>query len=523
MAKATTKQVFKQYAPNQNLLLPPNLDELVDKQHLVRVVNEVVDQMDLTGILNGYVGGGTSAYHPRMMIKVLLYAYAVKIYTGRRIARALRQDVTFMWLAGYNRPDFRTINNFRSGVLKTTIEELFKQMLDFLLSYDYIRFENYFCDGSTFEADANRYKMVWKKNAKRYQAATEQKCKELFKQIDQLNEAEQIQYGKNDLDEAGTSGQTVTKEQIAAQSSRLDKVIATTTSKRLKRKASSLKKKLSTHQVSINKYEQQQLISENRSGYSVTDEDATAMKMKNGEVLPGYNVLIGSEDQFITGYSVHQKNNDGACFKDHVQQFEQHGGHEPAAIIADSIFGTQENYEIMEDKEIAAYVKFPFYHRERSRKYVENPFRKENFAYDQASDSYICPNNKILHFRYVKTDRSKNGYISFSRLYECENCKNCPLAKACKGTSTSNRTISFNQCLEHYKQQARNNLRSEEGDVLKRKRSIEVESCFGDIKKNQGFRRFHLRGKQKVKTEFGLIALAHNLRKIHLKNLHIAA
>lgn len=484
MAKATTKQVFKQYASNQNLLLPPNLDELIDKHHLVRVVNEVVDQMDLTTILNGYVGGGTSAYHPRMMIKVLLYAYSVKIYTGRRIARALRQDVTFMWLAGYNRPDFRTINNFRSGVLKTTIEELFKQMLDFLLAHNYVRFENYFCDGSTFEADANRYKMVWKKNAKRYQVATEQKCKELFKQIDQLNEAEQIQYGKNDLEEAGTSGQIVTKEQIEAQSCRLDKVIATTTSKRLKRKAASLKKKLSAHQTSINKYEQQQLISENRSGYSLTDEDATAMKMKNGEVLPGYNVLIGSEDQFITGYSVHQKNNEGACFKDHVQQFEQHGGHEPAAIIADSIFGTQENYEILDDKEIAAYVKFPLYHREQSRKYVENPFRKENFAYDQASDSYICPNNKTLRFRYVKTDRSKNGYISFSRLYECENCQDCPFAKECKGTSASNRTIKINQSLEHYKQQARDNLKSEEGDVLKRKRSIEVESCFGDIKKN---------------------------------------
>lgn len=193
------------------------------------------------------------------MIEVLLYAYAVKLYTGRRIARALRQDVTFMWLAAYNRPDFRTINNFRRGVLKTTIKELFKQLLDFLLAHDYIRFENYFCDDSTFEADANRYKIVWKKNAKRYQAATEQKCKELFKQIDQLNEAEHNQYGNKDLEETGATGQSVTKEQIVAQSRKLGKVIAATSSKRLKRKASSIKKKLSSHQASIDKYEQQQL------------------------------------------------------------------------------------------------------------------------------------------------------------------------------------------------------------------------------------------------------------------------
>ncbi|MBW8687911.1 IS1182 family transposase [Chitinophaga rhizophila] len=517
MAKAKTKQVFKQYSPNQNLLLPPNLEELIDSHHLVRVINGIVDSMDLTTILNSYMGGGTSAYHPRMMIKILLYAYAVKIYTGRRIAKALRQDITFMWLVAYNRPDFRTINNFRSGVLKTTIEELFKQMLDFLLTKEYIKFEHYFCDGSTFEADANRHKMVWNKNAKRYQAATEQKCRDLFKQIDQLNETEQSQYGNKDLEESGTDKQAVTKEQIAMQASKLDQVIETAASKRLKRKATTLKKKLSAHQDSIDKYERQQQISGSRSGYSATDEDATAMKMKNGEVLPGYNILIGSEDQFITGYSVHQKNNDGACFKDHVQQFKQHGGHEPTAIIADSIFGTQQNYEIMDDREIAAYVKFPLYHKERSHKYVENPFRKENFIYDAANDTYICPNNKALRFRYVKTDRNKNGYISFSRLYECESCQGCPFAKDCKGTSNSNRTIKVNQSPEHYKQQARDNLKSELGDELKRKRSIEVETCFGDIKKNQGFRRFHLRGKQKVKAEFGLIAIAHNLRKLHLK------
>jgi len=478
--------------------------------------------MDLSRIIESYQGGGTSAYHPCMMIKVLLYAYAVKIYTGRRIAKALRQDVTFMWLAAYNRPDFRTINNFRSGILKDTIEELFKEMLDFLLTQGYIRFEHYFCDGSTFEADANRHKMVWKKNAKRYQAATEQKCRELFKQIDQLNETEQLQYGNKDLEELGADKQPVTKAQISAQTNKLEKVIEATTSKRLKRKAATLKKKLCLHQNQIDKYERQQQISESRSGYSVTDEDATAMKMKNGEVLPGYNVLIGSEDQFITGYSVHQKNNDGACFKDHLHQFEQHGGHQPAAIIADSIFGTQENYELMEDKEIAAYVKFPLYHKEQSRKYVENPFRKENFIYHEADDIYICPYNKVLRFRYVKTDRSKNGYISFNRLYECENCQGCPFIKDCKGTSASNRTIKVNQALDHYKQQARNNLKSDEGNVLKRKRSIEVETCFGDIKKNQGFRRFHLRGKQKVKAEFGLIALAHNLRKIHIKNVQSA-
>src|SRR5690606_28004943 len=195
MGKVTTKAVFKQYQPTQSLLLPPSLEELIPQQHLVRVVNTVVDRMDISAIINKYAGGGTSAYHPRMLLKVLLYGYCMKIYTGRRLAKALREDINFMWLAAYNRPDFRTINLFRSERVKDAIENLFSSMLTFLMEHGYIKFENYFCDGSTFAANANKHKMVWKKNAIHYQQATEQKCRELFKEIDALNEAENKAYG----------------------------------------------------------------------------------------------------------------------------------------------------------------------------------------------------------------------------------------------------------------------------------------------------------------------------------------
>ena len=203
MAKVKTSVVFKQYNQQQNFLLPPSFDELIDSKHLVRVVNTVVDSMDIGGLINLYAGGGTSSYHPRMLLKILLYGYSVKIYTGRKIARALTQDINFMWLSGMNRPDFRTINNFRSSKAKEVIEELFRQMLEFLVEHQYIKMENYFCDGSTFRADANQYKMVWKKNAERYKEATAQKCTELFKQIDELNATEDKQYGISDLEEHG--------------------------------------------------------------------------------------------------------------------------------------------------------------------------------------------------------------------------------------------------------------------------------------------------------------------------------
>lgn len=512
MGKITSKAVFKEYNQQQIQLLPPNLDELVPAQHLVRVVNQVIDRLDLSSIINQYEGGGTSAYHPRMLTKVLLYGYAMKIYTGRKIAKALSQDVTFMWLAAFNRPDFRTINLFRSGILKETIEELFKALLLFLVEHGYVQVENYFTDGTTLSADSNRHKMVWRKNAERYKALAEKKCQELFKQIDILNSSEDLQYGEKNLEEMGSK--SISKESISAGVEKLDNAIAITREKRKKRKAVSLKKKVIEQQEKIIKYEQQLEISQQRSGYSKTDPEATAMMMKNEELLPAYNVLASSEHQFITAISVHQNPNDATCFKEHLETLTI----APQTITADSIFGTEENYQLLEGREIESYLKYPTFHREQTRKYKSNIFLKENFLYDADTDTYVCPTSKILRYSHTRRDtHKKTGFISHSRIYEAEDCNHCTLREACTRSKENNRTIAVNAQLDIYKKLASKNLHSEKGLALRKKRGQEIESCFGDIKHNMGFKRFHLRGLKKVKTEITILSIAHNLRKLHLQ------
>jgi transposase len=501
------------------------LGELIEPTHLVRVVNDIVEAMNIGSLINQYEGGGTTAYHPRMLLKVLLYAYATKIYTGRKIARALRQDIHFMWLAAMNRPDFRTINNFRSGKAKEVIEELFKEMLLFLVNHQYIRMENYFCDGSTFSADANRYKMVWKKNAERYKEAAEIKCKELFKQIDQFNDIENKMYGDSDLEETGLKAENITSQTIGAQVEKLNKVIETTTDHKKKRKATSVKKELKVNEDKILKYERQIETAKNRSGYNRTDEDATAMRMKNDETLPAYNMLAGSENQFIVSCSVHQNTNDAVCLKEHLAQLEKHTDTLPETITADSIFGTEENYELIEQKGIENYMKFSSFHNEQKKHYQSNPFIKENFSYNAETDTYTCPNNKTLSLKQAtKQTHKRTGYISNIKVYECENCSGCPFyLQCCKSEKENNRILKVNEKLEDYKSKARHNLMSEKGILLRRQRGMEIESCFGDIKHNMGFRRFHLRGLKKVRTECCFVAMAHNLRKIHIKNIDTAA
>ena len=162
------KVQFKQYNEGEVLLFPDRLDSTISENHLVRIINHTVNQLDLTFLISTYSGGGTTAYHPRMLLKILLYAYCLKLYTGRKIANALRSDITFMWLSGKQYPDFRTINNFRSGRLKDSIHTVFKSLLLLMFTEGYIRLEEYYCDGTTIQADANKHKVVWKKNSSRY-------------------------------------------------------------------------------------------------------------------------------------------------------------------------------------------------------------------------------------------------------------------------------------------------------------------------------------------------------------------
>lgn len=525
MSKIRSSVVFKTYPQQQAFLLPPSLEELIGATHLVRVVNEVVEQMDISDLINQYEGGGTSAYHPRMLLKVLLYAYSMKIYTGRKIARALAQDIHFMWLAGMSRPDFRTLNKFRSSKAKEVIETLFSSMLVFLMDHGYIKMEHYFCDGSTFAADANKHKMVWKKNAERYKASAEEQCQALLKQIDAFNESEDRQYGSKDLEEHGQQSD-ISRAAIADQVRHLEEQVRTATQKHKQRQADSLRKKLEATATRIDKYERQIETAGNRSGYNTTDEDASAMMMKNKvEVLPAYNVLAGCEDQFITGVSVHQTTNDGACFKEHLRQVEAQQPMPPQNIIADAIFGTEQNYKLLEEHGIGNYLKYPSFHNEQKKSYRSNPFLKDNFPYNGDTDTYRCPNGRalLLTCTYYQTHK-RTGYKSQLKEYTCTDCSGCALYdQCCKSAQGHNRTIRINDKLERYRQQACHNLQTDQGKQLRRRRNIEIESCFGDIKHNMGIRRFHLRGLKKVNAEFTLIAMAHNLRKLHLKLQKAAA
>jgi transposase len=540
MKRKPAKPTFKPYTQAQASLIPPSWDELIPAEHQVRVVDRAVGQIDLEPLLEKYKGGGTSSYHPRMMLKVLVYAYTQRIYSSRQIAKGLRENVNFMWLSGGNRPDFRTINAFRGEKMKRVTEEVFTSVLELLVEEGYVKLENYFVDGSKIEANANRHKVVWAKSRAKYQQRLREKVKELLEEIEAINEAENEAYGDKDLEELGGGGE-INAEKLERKIAELNQ--------RLKEKpedkklAKAVKVMEKDYLPRQKRYEEQERKLAGRSSYSKTDEDATFFRMKEDRGAekplpkPAYNVQTGTEGQFVVGFSLHQRAGDTACLIPHLEGVKAHlsaiarrkpeilpqqEDHQPCClpknISADAGYGSEENYTYIEEHQLGNYVKYNTFYREQQKH--RKPalirkalFRSENFPYEAETDTFICPANQRLTYRGTSHERTENGYRVKLRHYEAPNCNDCPFKPECT-RAKGNRRMRVSFRLRRFREQAKSNLLSEQGKLLRIQRNVEVESVFGHIKHNMRFRRFHLRGLEKVKTEWGLVCIAHNMRKL---------
>lgn len=501
---------YKSYAQHQYQLLPPNLEELIEPKHLVRVVDQFVSTLSSKIYDDSFTGGGAPAYHPKMMLKIILYAYSSKIYSCRQIAKATRENIPFMWLAGMKQPNFNTINRFRTDYFRNILETIFTQLLDFLYQKEYISFNDFFVDGTKVEANAGRYTHVWKKNTQRYKAALQKRVKQLFCDIDALNALEDEKYNEADLPERGESVQ-INSQEIKTATEKLNEKIVSNNDKKKQRLLKSKIKTLNKEADKLAQYERQEHILEKRNSYSKTDHDATFMRLKDNRLRAAYNVQISSENQFITNYSISQNAADSIAFPPHLHKLVDRGSaYLPDNYMGDSAYGNEENFSLLEYNNIDNYLKYNTFHSEKKKK---PSFHRDHFSYDQQYDRFKCPIGKYLFYQQTIQPKTKTGFITHVRIYECLECQSCSYKIECT-KAKGNRTIYYNPILEDYKSQARGNLHSEYGICLRKSRGSQVETPFADLKHNQGFRRFYLRGLPKVEHEFGLVCIGYNLRKV---------
>lgn len=501
------KLAIKSDNRKQNLLLPPSLDELVPENHMVRVVDAVIDRLDISDILSTYRGGGNSAFNPKMMLKVLVFAYLSNVYSSRRIEELLKRDIYFMWLAGMKRPDFRTINYYRGKRLKEGFDAVFTQVVRLLHEEGFVSLKVQYIDGTKIESVANKYTFVWRGSVEKYDARLKAKTEALLRQIEQ-NHA--IENQENPVPEE------LTAEEVTKRVERIKEKVDADNLGKEERKAL---KQIETDSVPrMNRYREQLETMGSRNSYSKTDPDATFMRMKedamlNGQLKPGYNIQISTENQFITNFGIYQRPTDTLTMISYLESFKARYGMQSEEIVADSGYGSEENYEYMFSNGMTPYVKYNMFHVEQRRGYRNNPFRVSNLFYNPDDDFYVCPMGQKLKFIRQEKRYTASGYQQTVSVYRAGRCEGCPLRGQCH-KSKRDRQIEVNHTLDDYKARARELLTSEQGIKHRSNRPIEPEAVFGQIKECGRFRRLRLKGLTGAKIDFGLKALAHNLRKL---------
>lgn len=507
----TSTVVFKRNLQGQTMLLPPDLGELIPADHPVRVVNDILERIDITELLRQYRPGGTSSYHPRMLLKVLVYSYINNLYSSRRIEESVGQNIHYMWLAGMSRPDHNTINRFRGKRLQGCLRPIFTQVVLLLCEEGLLSIKELYTDGTKIEANAGRYTFVWGNAIKH--------SKERIKK--QLNELWEYAKGvaASELDDPEPPGNgPIDSEKVKDTIARINDALkgsGARVDKKVKQKLNYAKNRWPG---ALERYAgQEEVLGKSRKSYSKTDTDATFMRMKedhmrNGQLKPAYNVQISTNNQYIASYSIHQRATDTTTLIPHLEQHISDYG-KPANITADAGYGSEENYRWLERKRITGYVKHNYFDRDQNGNIrSKKPYTVDKLAYDPERDLYYCPSGEPMDNIGTRRPRTGTGFGQTITLYRARSCEGCPLRPRCH-QQQGNRIIQVNHNLNRLKRQAEKRLKSKRGIKKRKQRCHDVEPVFGNIKHNHGFKRFMLRGLDKVNVEMGLLALAHNLRK----------
>ena len=512
------KYHFRPYSPNQTVLFPERIDRDIASDDPVRLLSAVIDNLDISGIRRLYRECGRSPYHPKMLLKVIIYAYMNNIYSCRKIESCLRRDIHFIWLAGYEQPDFVTINRFRNRV-KNEINRVFTQLVLLLHSKGLVTLDVEYIDGTKIESKANKYTFVWRKTVERNRARLMEKIKVLLSQID-----EAIAQDKAAADEAVSFTPEVLTEICSELRESLSKEPAPADKER-KRSARQRRKQvreLEEMAGKLSEYDTHLEKMDGRNSYSKTDNDATFMRMKedamnNGQTKPGYNLQIGTENQFITDFGLFPNPGDTLTMRSFLGSFSSRYSRVPGEVCADSGYGSEENYAYMEANGMEAYVKYNYFHKEQKRDFRNDIFRLENLYYNPEGDYLVCPMGQHMERVGTKHERTEGGYVTVSAVYRAQRCDGCPLRWGCHKRKQGERVVAANHQTMEYRRKARERLTSEKGLDHRSKRPIEPEAVFGQIKYNMNYKRFRHFGKDKVTMDFAFFAIAFNLKKMAAK------
>jgi hypothetical protein len=364
--------------------------------------------------------------------------------------------------------------------LKDVVKAIFSQVVLLMVDTGHVDLRSVYTDGTKIESSANRYTFVWGKSIKTSRTRIESQLEELWNYTQRVAKEEL-------MDTRPTTFEATDPQAIKDTIELIDKALqGKDVDKKVRQKINYVKKRWPD---AVERYNRDDEILQQRNSYSKTDPDATFMRMKddhmqNGQLKPAYNVQISTNDQIITHYSLHQNPTDTLTLEPHLESFKDAYGVMPQEITADAGYGSEQNYEYLLKNDIDAYVKYSYFDRNQKRKKGESKkFFADELYYNQAENYYTCPMGQRMDFIGLKKEKSDAGYEKIYSLYKAKNCTNCPVRGVCH-QAKDERIIAINHRLNELKNQAESLLLSEKGAVHRKKRCVDVESVFGNIKNN---------------------------------------
>ena len=498
---------------HQHLIFRETLDETIPQGHPVRAIDRVLSEADWSELFRRHPGGGRPAYRPDSMMKLLIYGYAMGFRSSRMLEYLCGNGLDFIWLMSGMKPDHDTIASFRKDN-RSGLEELFAWTVRVCREAGLVTMERVAVDATRVEANNGR-------DGTMTQIEIEGKLKGLEERIDRiLSEAEEVDGREDTLFGKGASPNEVAKDLLEAekQKEKLEKALEKVKAKEQREwRRSSAGKRV-----------------------PVTDPDADVMRDKKGGFAPNYNtwVAVDSEFGFVVSHGITSSHNDSGSLIPAIEEAEKNAGMPPAQIQADSAYATRENLAYCEERGIEPCIAPTHTSPDRPERKEAQPwpedapreavhengtvvnggeialdrngkFDKSAFEYDHERDEYICPVGRRL--KKGRTISSKRGCRQRT-WYVCRDCADCPFKNVCCGPSGRRhvgRSVTEDVHLRHKHRMSDARMKA---DYRLRKQT--VEPVIGIVKQTMGVRKFLLRGKEYVETEWCLISNAFNFRKL---------
>lgn len=504
---------YTKYTDERQLVLPLETEFLIPKDEPVRLLDQVLEELDYTKLYLTYSEKGRNpSADPRSLFKVLAYAYSQSIFSSRKIEEACVYDVRYHYLLQSEKaPDHNTINRFRKDHLQgEVLEDLFFQFNEMLMKAGELSMSEVFIDGTKIEANANKYTFVWRGSIEKGYEKLKEKASIYLKEELGI-ELESVCITASSLKKVFRKIRTQVKK------AKIVFVYGTGHRKtQLQRQYEAIEdwqKKASYYEEAL------KIMGNDRNSYSKTDPDATFMHMKedhmrNAQLKPGYNVQAATNSEYILGIYVSSDRADQGTLIPFVEDLQKAYRRKVERLIADAGYESEENYQYLEKNGTGIFIKPSNHEYSKTKRFQKEMEYRLSMEYDPKNDRYICKNGKELTYRCSRCRTGKTGYLSETRIYECSDCSGCPyLGKCYKGKY--NKRIQVSPKFDEYRRESERNITSEEGILLRINRSIQAEGVFGITKQDMGFTRFLTRGAGMVKTEYLLLSLGFNINKLH--------